>query len=63
MNTIDNLVSILAYIIKQGKLPRLIRPKTLTDKILFIKLRPNLTQSTLRKVIADRIQVRDYKKK
>ncbi|EOY9126687.1 hypothetical protein KC999_17980 [Proteus mirabilis] len=63
MNTIDNLVSILAYIIKQGKLPRLIRPKTLTDKILFIKLRPNLTQSTLRKVIADRIQVRDYVKK
>lgn len=59
---IDNIFSILAFIIRQKRLPNLISPKSLTDKILLIKLNQKSKNSSLRKLAADRIAVRDYVK-
>ncbi|WP_435235710.1 ATP-grasp fold amidoligase family protein [Psychromonas sp. PT13] len=56
----DNIFSILVYVFRQKKIPRLLTPKTLTDKILYLKLRPKHIQSKLRKLVSDRIKVRDY---
>ncbi len=60
MTLYDNLFSFLAYVIRQKKIPRLFNPKTLTEKIFFLKLRPNLKLSPLRRQVADRIQVRNF---
>lgn len=59
---IDNLLSIVAFIVRQKRLPNIINPKSLTDKMLLIKLRPNSKKSYLRKLSADRMAVRDYVK-
>lgn len=56
----DKFFSIAAYIYRQKKFPRLFHPKTLTEKILFIKLRPGLNLAKLRRIAADRIRVREY---
>lgn len=60
MNLFDNLFSICAYIVRQKRLPNLISPRSLSDKILHLKLNPNHKLSGLRKLAADRIKVRDY---
>ncbi|WP_299997045.1 ATP-grasp fold amidoligase family protein [uncultured Cedecea sp.] len=60
MNVYDSFFSILIYIIRQKKLPRIFFPKTLTEKIFYLKLRPNLELSKLRTRVSDRIRVRDY---
>lgn len=57
---IDTIFSILAFVVRQKRLPNVISPKSLTDKILFIKLNQKSKISSLRKLAADRIAVRDY---
>ncbi|MDF4431389.1 ATP-grasp fold amidoligase family protein [Vibrio parahaemolyticus] len=59
---IDNIFSIIAFIIRQKRFPNLMSPKSLTDKILLIKLKQQSKISYLRKLAADRIAVRDYVK-
>ncbi|MEJ6122125.1 hypothetical protein MT390_09650 [Vibrio sp. 2-Bac 85] len=57
---LDNIVSIGAYIIRQKKIPNLFKPRTLTDKILYLKLRPQHAQSNIRRLVSDRVKSRDY---
>lgn len=56
----DNFISILAFVIRQKRIPRLYSPKSLTDKILNVKLNTKSQLSELRKLSADRLGVRDY---
>lgn len=57
---IDRLISILAFIVKQRKIPNLTNPKTLTEKILLLKIKPSPKNIKLRKLVTDRIKVRSY---
>lgn len=56
----SSLVSLAAYIIRQKKVPNIYNPKSLTDKILYKKIRPNKNEIQLRKRVADRMYVREY---
>lgn len=60
MIIMDNVFSVLAYIIRQKRIPKLINPTSLTDKILLIKLKQKARLSNLRKLAADRLLVRNY---
>ncbi len=57
---LDFFYSIAIFIFRQKRIPNLISPKRLTDKILLIKLRENSLTSELRKIVSDRLAVRDY---
>ncbi|MCL8608220.1 hypothetical protein NAB31_04445 [Proteus mirabilis] len=59
----DNIVSILAFIIRQKKIPNIFNPSSLTEKILKIKLDRGGKRKELRKKISDRIKVRGYVEK
>jgi hypothetical protein len=56
----DYIFSLFAFIYRQKKIPNIISPKSLTEKILTIKLKPNHFNSDLRRLAADRYNVREY---
>ncbi|HBL5393618.1 TPA: hypothetical protein LR347_004745 [Enterobacter hormaechei] len=58
----DSIFSIIAFIVRQKRIPKLFNPKSLTDKILLIKLNKNSPSSYLRKLVSDRLAARDYVK-
>lgn len=60
MKLFDSAVSVLAYMLRNKRLPKLIKPITLTDKILAIKLNQTCELVELRKLAADRLNVRNY---
>jgi len=59
---LDNILSVLIFIYRQKRIPNIFSPKSLTEKILKIKLSRNSKTSNLRKIISDRLGVRDYLK-
>lgn len=59
---IDALFSIIAFILRQRRFPNLIQPRSLTDKILLLKIKQYSKIASLRKLAADRLAVRDYVK-
>lgn len=57
---LDNIISIFAYIVRQKRIPNLFSAKSLTEKVLLIKMRSNGGLSELRKLVSDRLKVRAY---
>lgn len=53
MNIFDCFFSLGAYIIRRKEVPNLIRPRTLSEKILIKKLFPSNDERNLRCLISD----------
>lgn len=63
MRVLDNFISILGFVVRQRKIPNIITPKSLTEKILKIKVSSSGGDAELRKLVSDRVKVRDYVEK
>lgn len=59
---IDNVISILGFILRQKKIPNIFVPLTLTEKILKIKITKKAKNAGLRVLVSDRLKVREYVK-
>lgn len=56
----DYIFSYLVSAVKRKTIPNVWKPKTLTDKILKIKISPNYSKANLRSLVSDRQKVRHY---
>lgn len=57
---LDKLFSISAYVLRRKELPNLLSPASLSEKMLYKKLFPEKQEIILRKLISDRLNVREY---
>ncbi|MGL0818281.1 ATP-grasp fold amidoligase family protein [Vibrio vulnificus] len=56
----DIIFSTFAYVCRRREIPNILNPKTLSEKILYKKLFPTKFECNLRKLVSDRLAVREY---